>query len=106
MSTIRVKILSYRTAQRYTMRRTIQLALQCVQQNYPDVEIDVSEIREVDEILKITPVIISSSLVIEDQLVCTSRFPKKEEVIGWLEGAILAKELPAVAAIVNAINGG
>jgi len=88
MKIIRIKILSYRSPQRYAVWRTIQSAFQTLQQKYPDVELEVEEVREVTEILKITPVLILPSLVIKDQLACTGRFPKKGEVLGWLEAAI------------------
>jgi len=97
METIRVKILSYRTPQRYAVRRTVQSAFQTIQQDYPEIELKIIDVTEVEEILKITPVFIYASLVVEDKLVCVGRFPKKEEVIGWLEAAILEKQKSAAA---------
>ncbi len=97
METISIKILSYRTPQRYAVRRTVQSAFQSVQHNYPDIDVDIVEVTEVAEILKITPVFIYVSLMIEDKLVCVGRFPQKEEVIGWLEAAILEKQKSAAA---------
>ena len=43
---IKVKILGYRSPQRYPVWRTIQSAFQMIQQNYPDVDIDVLEVRD------------------------------------------------------------
>jgi hypothetical protein len=78
-----VKVCSYRSPQRYAVVRTLRAALVILQNNYPDLELEIIEIRDVQEILKITPVLILPSLVINDRLVCTGRFPKKEEVTTW-----------------------
>ena len=95
MQTIRVKILGYRTPQRYAVRRTVQSAFQAIRQKYPEVDINILEVTEVAEILKITPVFIYVSVTIEDKLVCVGRFPKKEEAMAWLEAAILEKQKSA-----------
>ena len=88
MKTISVKILSYRSPQRYAIRRIIDSAFQMLLKTHPDVNIDFHEVKEVSEILKITPVLILPSLVVENELVCNGRFPKKEEVLKWLEVAM------------------
>ncbi len=91
MKTIKITILGYRTPQRYAMRRTVQSAFLTLQRDYPDIALEFHEITEVPEILKITPVFVYASLMIEDKLVCVGLFPKKEEVRGWLEAAIAEK---------------
>ncbi len=75
------------------MRRTVLSAFQTIEHNYADFELDIHEVTEVREILKITPVFVYASLVIEDKLVCAGLFPKKEEVSAWLEAAIHEKTL-------------
>ncbi len=40
--------------------------------------------RQVDEILRYTPVIAFASLMIDDKLVCVGRCPGKDEVAAWL----------------------
>ncbi len=92
MITIQITIFGYRTPQRYSILRTVQSALQMIHQDYPDIHLDIREVTEVPDILKITPVFVYASLMIEDKLVCVGRFPKKEEVAGWLEAAILDKQ--------------
>ena len=42
---------------------------------YPDLLIEISEVRDLAEIEKITPVFIYPSLVVNDRLVCVGRFP-------------------------------
>ncbi|HZU86661.1 MAG TPA: thioredoxin family protein [Anaerolineaceae bacterium] len=79
-----IKICSYRAAQRYTARRMIQAALPAILETQPGLEVEIVEIRDVQEILQYTPVIIHISLVINDRLVCTGRSPKKEEITAWL----------------------
>lgn len=81
---VSLKVCSYRSPQRYVMLRTVEAALASIRKIHPDFEVDIYEIRDVQEILKITPVLILPSLVINDRLVCTGRFPKTGEVIQWL----------------------
>lgn len=88
MKTIHVKILSYRSPQRYAVQRTVHSAFQMIHQAHPNLEIEILEIKEIPEILKITPILILPSLVIEDELVCKGRFPKKDEVLKWLNAAL------------------
>ena len=93
MKTIKITILGYRKPQRYAIRRTVQSAFLTLQRDYPDIALDFHEITEVPDILKITPVFVYASLMIEDKLVCVGLFPKKEEVMGWLKAAIADKPI-------------
>lgn len=85
---IRVKILSYKSPQRYAVNRTLLSAQNELRKLHPDLEIAVTEIKAVDEMLVYTPVLILPSLVINEKLVCVGRFPKKEEVLKWLQQEI------------------
>lgn len=78
------KVCSYRSPQRYALERTLQAAMAQVHKEHPELSLEIVEIRDVQEILSITPVLILPSLVINDHLVCTGRFPRKEEVADWL----------------------
>jgi disulfide oxidoreductase YuzD len=55
---------------------------------YPDLQLEISEVRDLAEIEKITPVFIYPSLVVNDKLVCVGRFPQKGEVLIWLQQAL------------------
>jgi disulfide oxidoreductase YuzD len=89
MRPIRAKVLSYKTPQRYAVRRVYLAAQMTLSQNYPDLSIEVEEVRERSEIEKITPVVIYPSLVVNDRLVCVGRFPSKEDILGWFQQALL-----------------
>lgn len=86
---IDVKILSYKTPQRYAVRRTVVAAQSEMQKTQPDLMITISEVKELAEIEKYTAVVIYPSLVVDEKLVCIGRFPKKDEVVGWLKAAQL-----------------
>ncbi len=86
--TVEVKILSYKRPQRYAVRRTLLAAEDELRDIYPDLEIAVSDVKELSEIEKYTAVVILPSLVVDEKLVCVGRFPKKAEVVGWLRLAI------------------
>lgn len=85
---VNVKILSYKSPQRYAVNRTLQAARNELRKTYPNFELAITEVKELDEMLKTTQVVILPSLVVNDKLVCIGRFPKKEEVIRWLQEAI------------------
>jgi hypothetical protein len=55
---------------------------------YPDLLVEITEVRERSEMEKITPVILYPSLVVNDHLVCVGRFPKKNEILVWFQKAL------------------
>jgi len=85
---IDVKILSYKSPQRYAVKRTLIAAQDELQKQHPDLEIALTEVKEVSEMLAYTDVLILPSLVVNEKLVCVGRFPKKDEIIRWLQDAI------------------
>lgn len=85
---IPVKILSYRRPQRYAVRRTLLAARDVLRKTYPDFYFEIVEVKTSQEIEQYTPVLILPSLVVNEKLVCVGRFPKKDEVIGWLQEAL------------------
>ncbi|MGA2504560.1 MAG: thioredoxin family protein [Anaerolineales bacterium] len=85
---IEVKILGTKTPQRYAVRRAVVAAQAGLGIEYPDLQLEISEVRDLAEIEKITPVFIYPSLVVNDKLVCVGRFPQKGEVLIWLQQAL------------------
>jgi disulfide oxidoreductase YuzD len=58
-------------------------------QEYPDILVEIAEVRERSKIENITPVVIYPSLVVNDRLVCVGRFPSKDEILVWFHQALL-----------------
>jgi hypothetical protein len=85
---VQIKILSYKSPQRYAVKRTLMAAQAELQKMYPDFAICMTEIKELSEMEKYTAVVILPSLVVNEKLVCVGRFPKKDEVIAWLHDAV------------------
>ena len=85
---INIKILSYKSPQRYAIKQTILAARDALSKTQPDLDISVTEVKNLAEMEEYTNVVIYPSLVINEKLVCIGRFPKKEEVIGWLQQAM------------------
>lgn len=85
---LNIKILSYKSPQRYAVQRTLQAALRELRKTHPDFGISVTEVKDINEIHQMTKVVILPSLVVNDKLVCVGRFPKKEEIIRWLREAM------------------
>ena len=85
---IEIKILSYKSPQRYAVRQTLIGARNELRKTHSTLEILISEVKKLAEMEEYTDVVIYPSLVINDHLVCIGRFPKKDEVIGWLQQAL------------------
>jgi hypothetical protein len=86
---IHVKILGHKKPQRYALLRAVLAAQIELLPEQPGLEVDIKEVKESPEIQKYTEVIVYPSLVVNDKLVCVGRFPRKEEVAGWLRQAIV-----------------
>ena len=88
---ISVKILGHKTPQRYSVRRAVLAAQAALSQEYPDLLLEIVEVRDISEMEKVTPVVIYPSLVVNDRLVCVGRFPKKEDILAWFHHALQSK---------------
>jgi len=85
---INVKILSYKSPQRFAVKRTLMAAQNDLRKSHPQLELAVTEVKALSEIEAYTAAIILPSLVVNEELVCIGRFPKKDEVVGWLREAL------------------
>lgn len=88
MRKIELKILSYHSAQRYAVRQTVVAAQRDIKNIYPDLKIEIMELKDWVNIEKYTTVLSAPSLVVNEKLVCVGRFPPRQEVLGWLRSAI------------------
>jgi hypothetical protein len=79
-----VNILAIKNPQRYAVRRTVVAACEELRGRFPDLQVDIREVKRVDKIQAYTPVVIYPSLVVNGALVCSGRFPRKDEVVTWL----------------------
>jgi hypothetical protein len=82
-----IKILGLKHSNRFLIRRVVTAALDELRQEHPDLA-TVTNVKDLDGILKYTPVLMTAGLVVNEKLVCARRYPKKEEVIGWLRAAL------------------
>ena len=85
---IGIKILGSRTPQRDAVRRAVVAAQAALGLEYPDLLVDITEVKGLAEIEKVTPVFIYPSLVMNDKLVCLERFPKAGKILIWLQQAL------------------
>jgi hypothetical protein len=83
-----VKILSIQYPERYAVRRLVTLAHEELRSAHPGLEMNITEISDPGQICKYASVIILPTLVINEKVVCTGRFPVKEEVAAWLRDAL------------------
>jgi hypothetical protein len=85
---IHVRILSIKTPQRYSVWRAVMAAQGDLLHEHPDLEVEITEVKDSQEIMKYTAVMYYPSLMVNDTLVCVGRFPRKDEVAGWLRLAM------------------
>ncbi len=82
-----IKILSLGAAERYAVRRLVAAAHQDLLNHLPGLEIKVSEVDDTREIGRLARVLVLPTLVINDKVVCSGRFPTRHEISGWLQEA-------------------
>ena len=83
-----VKILSLGAPERYAVRRMVTAATRDLLQQYPDLEISISDVSDSTEIGKFAFTLVMPTLVINGKVVCSGRFPTREEIGGWLREAL------------------
>jgi hypothetical protein len=83
-----VKILSLGAPERYAVRRLVTAATQELLQQYPNLEISISDISDSTEIGKSAFTLVLPTLVINGKVVCSGRFPTREEIGKWLRDAM------------------
>jgi hypothetical protein len=82
-----VKILSLGAAERYAVRRLVSAAHQDLLNHFPGLDLRVSEVDDSGEINRLAPVLVLPTLVINEKVVCSGRFPTRQEISGWLQEA-------------------
>jgi hypothetical protein len=94
-----IKILSLQFPERYVVRRLVAAAQQELLQDCLDLDLEINEVSDPGVIGKYANVLILPTLVIDEKVVSSGRFPSKKEVIHWLleaaeERNMLTKSLP------------
>jgi len=83
-----VKILGTKSSMRYSVSRLVTMAETVLRAEYPDLEVEIQELKTEEEIFKYSQVLIAPGLVINEKLVYDIWIPKKEQVLGWMREAI------------------
>jgi hypothetical protein len=83
-----IKILSLGAPERYAVRRMVTAAYQDLLQQYPNLEITIIDVSDSNEIGKAALTLILPTLDVNGKVVCSGRFPNREEVAGWMREAL------------------
>ena len=93
---LKVKILGLQYPERYVVRRLVAAAQQELLSKCVLLDLEIDEITDPGEIGKYAFVLVLPTLVINEKVVCSGRFPTKEEVTGWLLEAAEERTLTAM----------
>ncbi len=85
---IRVKILSLGDPERYAVRRLVAAAERELLKDVPALQMQITEVNEAEEIGRYAQVLVLPTLVINEKVVCSGRYPGKEEIVAWLREAM------------------
>jgi hypothetical protein len=88
-----VKILSLQYPERYVVRRLVTAAQQEFLSKCMPLELEIIEVMDPAEIGKYAFVLVLPTLVINERVVCSGRFPTKDEVKKWLQEAAEEREI-------------
>jgi hypothetical protein len=84
---VSIKILGLHYPERYAVRRLVMAAYKDLLQYCSSLEIEIMEVADPGEIGKYAFVLILPTLLINGNVVCSGRFPAREEITGWLKEA-------------------
>jgi len=85
---IEIKILSYHSAQRYAVKQTVISAQRSLRNDYPELNMVITELKDWQHIEQYTPILSAPSLVVNERLVCKGRSPSRDEVMRWIREAL------------------
>jgi hypothetical protein len=83
-----VKILGMQYPERYVVRRLVTAAQQELASQSLPMEIEIAEVTDPGEIGRYAYVLVLPTLVINERVVCSGRFPSRQEVTSWLLKAV------------------
>jgi hypothetical protein len=92
---IKIKILSLGEAERYSVRRLVLVAQHELQARGEQVDLTIKEVNSASEIGRLASTLVLPTLVINDKVVCSGRFPKKAEIVQWLVEAVSPEPVPS-----------
>lgn len=93
---LNVKILGLQYPERYVVRRLVAAVQQELLSNSFHLDLEITEVTDPGEIGKYAFVLVLPTLVIDEKVVCSGRFPAKEEVANWLLEATKEKQLAPI----------
>jgi hypothetical protein len=85
---LEIRVLSLGDPERYAVRRIVLAAEQELLGETPGLQIRLSEGKDAGEIGRYARVLVLPTLLINGKVVCTGRFPSRDEVVGWMRQAL------------------
>jgi Thioredoxin domain len=81
---LNIKILSLGDPERYAVRRMVTAVQHELQTIDPKLQMNITEVNDAGQIGRFASVLVLPTLVINEKVVCSGRFPTREEIARWL----------------------
>ncbi len=92
---IKIQILSLGEAERYAVRRLVLVAQHELEAQGVRVDLTIKEVDSASEIGRVAPTLVLPTLMVDDNVVCSGRYPKKTEIVQWLVESISPEPAPS-----------
>lgn len=90
-TTITIKILCYRNPVCYSVWRIVQHVIDQLSPQFSDADFKISMIRDSSKIANYTHNLVLPSVVIDEKLVSSGHIPNQQEVLAWLQVALVSR---------------
>jgi hypothetical protein len=85
---LNIKILSIQYPERYVVRRMVTLVHDELSVKHPGIKLEITEISDAALICQYAQYIFQPTLIINEKVVCSGRFPAKDEISLWMQEAL------------------
>jgi len=84
---LKIKVLGPGCPNCQRVEQRAEAALKALAEEHPSLEATIQHVTDYDKIMAY-PIMATPGLVVNEQLICSGRIPRVDEVVGWLREAL------------------